>query len=144
MPGEHLRVHHLSRNHRNARKRFSDRGAAKPANELFAIGRLYSGAQSERLRLRHGQAPGPVLQEIYRAFIRPDKCAHSVPFGFLVGNRGAMAGVGVSIGLAMAYLETNTLFEQMGNLGIFSHTWPSGLQTTFSLAGMYLILRMRS
>ena len=28
----------------------------------------------------------------------------SVPFGFLVGNRGAMAGIGVSIAIAMAYL----------------------------------------
>ena len=40
----------------------------------------------------------------------------SVPFGFLVGNRGAMAGVGVSIGLAITP-GIGTLFEQMGNVG---------------------------
>jgi lipopolysaccharide export LptBFGC system permease protein LptF len=69
----------------------------------------------------------------------------SVPFGFLVGNRGAMAGVGVSIALAMAYLGINTLFEQMGNVGYLPPdmaAWaPNAL---FSLTGLYLMLRMRS
>ena len=69
----------------------------------------------------------------------------SVPFGFLVGNRGAMAGVGVSIGLAMTYLGIDTLFEQMGNVGYLRPdvaAWAP--DTLFSLAGLYLILRMRS
>ena len=69
----------------------------------------------------------------------------SVPFGFLVGNRGAMAGVGVSIGLAMAYLGIDTLFEQMGNVGYlqpYVAAWAP--DTLFSLTGLYLILRMRS
>jgi LPS export ABC transporter permease LptG len=69
----------------------------------------------------------------------------SVPFGFLVGNRGAMAGVGVSIGLAMTYLGVGTLFEQMGNVGYlqpYVAAWAP--DTLFSLAGLYLILRMRS
>ena len=38
----------------------------------------------------------------------------SVPFGFMVGNRGAMAGIGVSIGIGMTYLGIVKLFEQMG------------------------------
>ena len=38
----------------------------------------------------------------------------AVPFGFLVGNRGAMAGIGVSIGIAMAYWGVDRLFEQIG------------------------------
>lgn len=69
----------------------------------------------------------------------------SVPFGFLVGNRGAMAGVGVSIGLAIAYLGIGTLFEQMGNVGFLRPdvaAWAPN--TLFSLSGLYLILRMRS
>jgi LPS export ABC transporter permease LptG/LPS export ABC transporter permease LptF len=69
----------------------------------------------------------------------------SVPFGFLVGNRGAMAGVGVSIGLAIAYLGIGSLFEQMGNVGYLRPdvaAWAP--DTLFSLAGLYLILRMRS
>jgi len=69
----------------------------------------------------------------------------SVPFGFLVGNRGAMAGIGVSIGVAMAYYAIQALFEQMGNVNYLPAqiaAWsPDAL---FALAGMYLMLRMRS
>ena len=38
----------------------------------------------------------------------------AVPFGFLVGNRGAMTGIGVSIAIAMAYWGIGTLFEKVG------------------------------
>jgi lipopolysaccharide export LptBFGC system permease protein LptF len=69
----------------------------------------------------------------------------SVPFGFLVGNRGAMAGIGVSIAIAMAYLGVDRLFEQMGNVNYLPAAvaaWtPDAL---FFLAGLYLLLRMRS
>jgi LPS export ABC transporter permease LptG/LPS export ABC transporter permease LptF len=69
----------------------------------------------------------------------------SVPFGFLVGNRGAMAGIGVSIAIAMAYLGVDRLFEQMGRVNYLPPAvaaWtPDAL---FSLAGLYLLLRMRS
>lgn len=69
----------------------------------------------------------------------------SIPFGFLVGNRGAMAGVGVSIGLAMTYLGAEKLFEQMGNVGYLPPAMAAWApDTLFSLAGFYLILRMRS
>ena len=69
----------------------------------------------------------------------------SVPFSFLVGNRGAMAGIGVSLGVAICYWAIGQLFEQMGNvaqLPPFLAAWaPDGV---FSLAGLYLLLRMRS
>jgi LPS export ABC transporter permease LptG len=69
----------------------------------------------------------------------------SIPFGFLVGNRGAMAGIGVSIGIAMAYLGIGQLFEQVGNVNylppMFAAWAPDAL---FSLAGGYLMLRMRT
>jgi len=69
----------------------------------------------------------------------------SIPFGFLVGNRGAMAGIGVSIGIAMAYWGVGKLFEQIGN----ANQLPPGLaawspDVIFALAGTYLLLRMRS
>lgn len=69
----------------------------------------------------------------------------SIPFAFLAGNRGAMAGVGFSFGIAIAYWVTNSLFEQVGNLNqlpAVAAAWaPDGL---FLLAGAYLITRMRS
>ena len=69
----------------------------------------------------------------------------SIPFGFLVGNRGAMAGIGVSIAIAMAYLGVGQLFEQVGNVNylppILAAWAPDVL---FSLAGGYFMLRMRT
>jgi Lipopolysaccharide export system permease LptF/LptG len=63
----------------------------------------------------------------------------------LVGNRGAMAGIGLSIGIAMAYWGIGQLFEQIGN----AHQLPPGVaawspDVLFALAGTYLLLRMRS
>ncbi len=69
----------------------------------------------------------------------------AVPFSFLAGNRGAMAGVGVSLGIAIAYLSLNALFEQIGNLNQLPPpvaAWsPDAL---FSLAGLYFFTRMRT
>ena len=56
-----------------------------------------------------------------------------------------MAGIGVSIGVAIVYGGASQLFEQMGNVNQLPPalaTWaPDAL---FSLAGCYLMLRMRS
>ncbi len=69
----------------------------------------------------------------------------SIPFAFMGGNRGAMAGVGVSFAIAIAYWVANSLFEQIGNLNqlpAVAAAWaPDGL---FLLAGAYLITRLRS
>jgi LPS export ABC transporter permease LptG/LPS export ABC transporter permease LptF len=69
----------------------------------------------------------------------------SIPFSFLTGNRGAMAGVGVSFGIAIAYWAVSKLFEEIGNVNqlpaILAAWSPDAL---FSMAGMYLFTRMRS
>ncbi len=69
----------------------------------------------------------------------------SVPFGFLVGNRGAMAGIGVGLVVAMSYWGVDKLFEQIGYV---NHLPPAvaawAPDALFALAGMYLLLRMRS
>jgi len=69
----------------------------------------------------------------------------ATPFGFLAGHRGAMAGVGVSFGIAIAYWSVNLLFEQIGNLNQLPAAvaaWSPG--AVFSLAGMYLFTRMKT
>jgi LPS export ABC transporter permease LptG/LPS export ABC transporter permease LptF len=69
----------------------------------------------------------------------------SVPFAFMTGSRGAMTGVGVSLGVAGAYFVLNYLFEQLGSAGqlppVLSAWAPDGI---FALAGVYLMAQMRT
>ncbi len=69
----------------------------------------------------------------------------AVPFAFLTGNRGALAGVAVSIAIAIVYVLVNALFEQMGNV----RQLPAALaawspDVIFTIAGTYLLLRLRT
>jgi LPS export ABC transporter permease LptG len=69
----------------------------------------------------------------------------AVPFGFLVGNRGAMTGIGVSIGIALGYQAVGQVFEKIGNAGLLQPevaAWAPDM--LFGLAGIYLLLQMRS
>ncbi len=69
----------------------------------------------------------------------------SIPFAFMTGPRGAMAGVGVSFGIAIAYWAVSKLFEQVGNLSQLPAAvaaWSP--DAVFALAGMYLMGRMRT
>ncbi|MBI5083147.1 MAG: LptF/LptG family permease, partial [Acidobacteria bacterium] len=69
----------------------------------------------------------------------------SIPFAFLTGSRGAMTGVGVSFTVAIAYFALGYFFEQLGNVNQLPPeiaAWaPDAL---FSLAGIYLMSRMRT
>jgi lipopolysaccharide export LptBFGC system permease protein LptF len=56
-----------------------------------------------------------------------------------------MTGVGVGIGVAMVYLAVGLLFDQFGNVNLLPPVvaaWAP--DTLFSIAGLYLMLRMRS
>jgi LPS export ABC transporter permease LptG/LPS export ABC transporter permease LptF len=69
----------------------------------------------------------------------------AIPFGFLVGNRGAMTGIGISLGIAIAYIALGQLFDKLGDasqLDPLMAAWAPNL--IFSLAGLYGMLRMKS
>ncbi len=69
----------------------------------------------------------------------------AVPFAFWVGNRGAMAAIGASFVIAIAYLAVNQLFEQVGYLNQLPPAvaaWSPNV--IFLLAGLYAMTRMRS
>jgi LPS export ABC transporter permease LptG/LPS export ABC transporter permease LptF len=69
----------------------------------------------------------------------------SVPFAFLAGNKGAMAGVGVSFTIAIAYWTLGKLFEQLGDVNLLPAAlaaWSPDL--IFAMAGMYFFTRMRT
>ncbi len=69
----------------------------------------------------------------------------AIPFSLVAGHRGALTGVALSIGLAIAYYAINALFEQLGRAGQLTPViaaWAPG--AIFGLTGMYLFLRVRS
>ncbi len=69
----------------------------------------------------------------------------SAPFAFLTGSRGAMAGVGVSFGLAIAYWAVSQLFEQVGNLNQLPPVMAAWApDAVFLLAGVSLFTRLRT
>ena len=66
----------------------------------------------------------------------------AVPFALSMGRSGSLAGIGVAIGVAIAYWVVAGTFEAMGNVNmlpaIFAAWSPDLL---FALAGSYLLLR---
>ena len=87
--------------------------------------------------------------QLYRKFSVPlfalIMATIAIPFGFLVGSRGAMTGIGVSIAIALSYVGISTLFEKIGEVGQLPPVmaaWAPDL--VFGLAGLYLLLRMKS
>jgi LPS export ABC transporter permease LptF/LPS export ABC transporter permease LptG len=68
-----------------------------------------------------------------------------IPFAFSMGNKGALSGAAVSIGIAILYWSFSSLFEAMGNLNQLPPAvaaWSPDL--LFGLAGGYLLLRVRT
>lgn len=87
--------------------------------------------------------------QLYRKFSLPlfalIMAMIGVPFGFLVGNRGAMTGIGVSIAIALSYQATSKLFEKIGEINELQPAVAAwGPDVIFGLAGLYFLLRMKS
>ncbi len=97
-----------------------------------------SGFDTVRLRVQFHKKFSVPLFALILAMI-------SFPFAFLAGNRGALAGVGVSFGIAIAYWVISQFFEQVGNvnqLPAMLAAWAP--DAVFFLAGTYLLTRMRT
>jgi len=66
----------------------------------------------------------------------------AIPFALSMGRRGSLAGIAVAIGMAIAYLFVDGMFEAMGNVNLlpaFLAAWSPDV--LFGLAGSYLLLR---
>jgi LPS export ABC transporter permease LptF/LPS export ABC transporter permease LptG len=69
----------------------------------------------------------------------------AIPFSFTMGGKGALTGIALSIGIAIIYWSTSSLFEAMGNLSQLPPAmaaWSPDI--LFGLAGSYLLLRMKT
>ncbi len=68
-----------------------------------------------------------------------------IPFSFTMGGKGALTGIALSIGIAIVYWSTSSLFEAMGNLSQLPPAmaaWSPDI--LFGLAGTYLLLRIKT
>jgi LPS export ABC transporter permease LptG/LPS export ABC transporter permease LptF len=91
----------------------------------------------------------PLQVEYHRKFAVPlfalIMALLSIPFAFVAGNKGAMTGVGISFGIAIAYWVLNNLFIQIGDLNQLPAAMAAwSPDALFSLAGMWFLLRMRT
>ncbi len=68
-----------------------------------------------------------------------------IPFAFAMGKRGALVGIGVSLGIALVFWTTIGIFKSLGGVGIlpvFLAAWGPALM--FGLLGLYLMLRLKT
>jgi len=97
-----------------------------------------SGIGTTKLEVQFYQKFSVPIFPIIMAFI-------AIPFGFIVGNRGAMTGIGVSLVIGLAYKTINPLFEKLGDVRLLPPTMAAwSPDVLFGLVGIYLFLRMRS
>ena len=69
----------------------------------------------------------------------------SAPFAFLAGNRGGMAGIGMSFIIFVTYVSIDQFFEQLGNLSELPPQMAAwSPDVVFSLVGLYFLARMRT
>ena len=69
----------------------------------------------------------------------------AIPFAFSTGSRGALAGIAISIGIAIVYWSVSSLFQAMGNLSQLPPAvaaWSPDV--LFSLGGIYLLMRIKT
>jgi lipopolysaccharide export LptBFGC system permease protein LptF len=97
-----------------------------------------SGFDTIRLQVQYHKKFAVPLFALIMALI-------SVPFAFLSAHRGAMAGIGVSFSIAIAYWAVTQLFEQVGNvnqLPAVLAAWAP--DSVFTLTGLYFLARMKT
>jgi LPS export ABC transporter permease LptF/LPS export ABC transporter permease LptG len=69
----------------------------------------------------------------------------AVPFAFLMGKKGTLAGIGVSVVLAIGYWGAFAVLRSLGYAGAltpFLAAW--GANLVFGLAGIFLLFRLRT
>jgi lipopolysaccharide export LptBFGC system permease protein LptF len=69
----------------------------------------------------------------------------AIPFSFIVGRRGALYGIFLSILIAIAYHSCLAIFEALGNTALlpaFLAAWAPNL--LFGAAGLYLMLTLET
>jgi len=96
------------------------------------------GLDVTRLRVQLHRKPAFPLVGMVMALI-------GIPFAFVVGRRGALYGIGISIVIAMIYWACLAIFEHLGNNALLPPllaAWAPNL--LFGAAGLYLMLTLET
>jgi lipopolysaccharide export LptBFGC system permease protein LptF len=99
-------------------------------------GRL--GLDTRRMRVEAGKKAAFPFVALVMTFL-------GLPFAFLMGKRGALVGVGISLGIAIAYWVLIGVFLSLGNVGflsVFLAAW--GPNLVFGFLGLALFMRVRT
>ncbi|MGC8549043.1 MAG: LPS export ABC transporter permease LptG [Acidobacteriaceae bacterium] len=94
-----------------------------------------SGFDTVRLRVQLNRKLADPLITLVMAIL-------AVPFALSMGRRGSLAGIGVAIGVAIAYWVISGMFQAMGDVNMLPAVlaaWSPDI--LFGLAGGYLLLR---
>ena len=84
-------------------------------------------------------------QKIALPFVSLVMALLAIPFGFRMGRKGTLVGIGISVVIAMAYWGTFAVFRSLGDAGAltpFLGAW--GANILFGLGGLVGLLRLRT
>lgn len=97
-----------------------------------------TGFRAARLRAAIGQKTALPFVSLVMALL-------AVPFGFSMGKKGTLVGVGLSVVIAMVYWGVFAVFRSLGSAEVltpFLGAW--GANLLFGLAGIVLLFRLRT
>jgi lipopolysaccharide export system permease protein len=101
-------------------------------------------------RLRRSGYPTAALEtslqsKISRPLLLPVMALLALPFAFRIGKRGALAGIGIGLVLGMAFLISNVVFTELGDVGALPPllaAWSP--HVLFSTAASFMLVRLRT
>jgi LPS export ABC transporter permease LptF/LPS export ABC transporter permease LptG len=96
------------------------------------------GLDVTKLRVQLHRKPATPTQALVMSLL-------GIPFAFVVGRRGALYGIGISILIAIVYWSCVQIFEAMGNNALLPPllaAWTPNL--LFAAAGVYLMLTLET
>jgi len=126
-----------------------DRGAfqapwTEPLRMTYADLRRYT-AEVRAMGFPAVRLRAELAQKIALPFVSLIMALLAVPFGFWMGRKGTLVGVGLSVVIAMAYWGSFAAFRSLGLAGVLSPllgAW--GANVLFGLAGVVGLLRLRT
>ena len=117
---------------------------AEPPRMSFADLKRYA-AEVRALGLPAGRLRAELAQKVALPFVSVIMALLAVPFGFSMGRKGALVGVGLSVVIAMAFWGTYAVFRSLGYAGVLPPALGAwGASLIFGLAGLWGLLRLRT